>query len=174
MERSGLLETTEREIEMSRSGCSEDMDDQWQFIRWRGAVASAIRGKRGQAFLREMLSALDAMPEKKLIARELETEGGVCAIGSVGRARGLDMSEIDPEDYSTVAFKFGIAEPMAQEIVFMNDEATWWETDDAGKAVREGDSFKRITPEGRWRAMRAWVANQIKSGSSSTPGGDRV
>jgi hypothetical protein len=46
---------------MSRSGYSDDHSE-WDLIRWRGAVASAIRGKRGQAFLRELLVALDAMP----------------------------------------------------------------------------------------------------------------
>jgi hypothetical protein len=60
---------------MSRSGYCEDMDDQWAHIRWRGAVTSAIRGRRGQAFLREMLAALDAMPEKRLVAGALVFEG---------------------------------------------------------------------------------------------------
>lgn len=32
---------------MSRCGYSDDYD-QWALIRWRGAVESAIRGKRGQ------------------------------------------------------------------------------------------------------------------------------
>src|SRR5687768_15930996 len=104
---------------MSRSGYVDDMDDQWALIRWRGAVKSAMRGKRGQAFLREMLAAMDALPEKKLVAMELEADGHVCAIGSVGRARGVDMSAIDPEDYGKVAYTFGIVEPMAQEIVFI-------------------------------------------------------
>jgi hypothetical protein len=68
---------------MSRSGYSDDCD-QWDMIRWRGAVASSIRGARGQAFLKEMLAALDALPEPKLIAEELESDGAVCAIGAVG------------------------------------------------------------------------------------------
>ena len=46
---------------MSRSGYTDDMEDMWQHICWRGAVASAIRGRRGQAFLREMLAAMDAI-----------------------------------------------------------------------------------------------------------------
>lgn len=148
---------------MSRSGYSDDCDDNWAMIRWRGYVASAIRGKRGQAFLREMLEALDAMPEKKLIANDLEVaDGSVCAIGAVGKARGVDMSALDPEDYERVASAFGINEKLAQEIVYINDESAWWETDETGKAIREGDSFKRITPEGRWRRVRAWVSSQIK------------
>jgi hypothetical protein len=149
---------------MSRSGYIDDIDDQWSHIRWRGAVASAMRGKRGQAFLREMLAAMDAMPEKKLIANDLETaDGAVCAIGSVGKARGVDMREIDPENYSLVAGVFGIAEPMAQEIVFMNDEAFIFETDAKG-FIKKDENGKdiRLTPEGRFQKMRAWIASQIR------------
>lgn len=83
---------------MSRSGYSEDLDDQWQFIRWRGAVKSAIKGRRGQDFLKEMLAALDALPEKVLIANDLQDttySGQVCAIGAVGKARGVDMERLE-------------------------------------------------------------------------------
>lgn len=65
---------------MSRSGYSDECDD-WQLIMWRGAVASSMRGRRGQAFLKETLAALDALPEKKLIDYDLEREGAVCALG---------------------------------------------------------------------------------------------
>jgi hypothetical protein len=73
---------------MNRSGYDEDSClDQWSHIRWRGQVASAIRGKRGQTFLHELADALDAMPEKRLIAHELQEGANVCAIGSVGVQR---------------------------------------------------------------------------------------
>lgn len=56
---------------MSRSGYTDDgWDDesaQWAAIRYAGALKSAVRGKKGQAFLRELLAALDAMPVKRLI-----------------------------------------------------------------------------------------------------------
>ncbi len=132
---------------MSRSGYSDgDGDyDQWALIRWGGAVASALRGKRGQAFLTEMLAALDALPEPKLVSMELEAEGQVCAIGSVGLARGIDMSKIDPEDYSRVAAVFGINEKLAQEIVWMNDDSGPW----------------KETDEQRFARMRRWVESQI-------------
>lgn len=52
---------------MSRSGYTDDDDDPLATGRWRAQVRSAIRGKRGQAFLRELIAALDAMPEKALI-----------------------------------------------------------------------------------------------------------
>lgn len=135
---------------MSRSGYSDDCDN-WQMIKWRGAVASAIRGARGQAFLREMLCALDALPQKRLIAGELEHRGEtceVCAIGAVGRARGTDMSRLDPEDRETVAATFGIAYALAAEIAYNND-------DGVGYWVEE-------TPEARFARMRTWVWSMIE------------
>ena len=63
---------------MSRSGYVDEIEN-WALIRWRGQVASAIRGRRGQRLLRDLLVALDAMPEKELIVHELETaSGGMC------------------------------------------------------------------------------------------------
>ncbi|HEY3475421.1 MAG TPA: hypothetical protein VGK56_12480 [Anaerolineales bacterium] len=130
---------------MSRAGYYDYDSDQWSLIRWRGAVASAIRGKRGQAFLREMLAAMDAMPEKKLVARELEMDGQVCAIGSVGMARGIDMDQIDPEDCCKVAETFGLSEALVREIVYENDEGCWGEE----------------LPEKRFQRMRAWIVSNI-------------
>ena len=83
---------------MSRSGYSYDIDHK-DLAMWRGQVASAIRGKRGQLFLRDMLAALDAMSEKRLITNELIRDGEVCALGSVAVTRGLDVSDVDPYDF---------------------------------------------------------------------------
>lgn len=132
---------------MSRSGYNEDIDN-WQLIRWRGMVASATRGKRGQKFYRDLLDALDALPEKQLIAEELEKDGQVCAIGSLGLIRGIDMSELDPEEPETVAAAFDIATCLAQEVVYENDEGA-----------------DRETPEQRFVRMRTWVEKQIARGT---------
>jgi hypothetical protein len=129
---------------MSRSGYSDDLDT-LDMGRWRGRVASAMRGKRGQQFLRDLLAALDAMPEKCLIAHELVADGEVCAIGSLGVKRGIDMSKLDPEEPDDVAAAFGIATPMAKEIVYMNDEEGRWDE----------------SPQDRWKRMRDWVSRQI-------------
>lgn len=116
---------------------------------WRGAVASAITGRRGQAFLIEMRDALDAMPEKRLVAEELTVGGDVCAMGAVARKRAVDMAEMDPENYDGVAKKLGIASALAREIAYMNDEGgAYWES---GKE----------TPERRWERMRKWVDEKI-------------
>jgi len=129
---------------MSRSGYF-DGDDEWAIICWRGAVASATRGARGQKLLGDMLVALDSLPDKKLIAARLEVDGSVCALGAVGKMRGLDMSELDPYDSETMASTFGIAPALAREIVYENDEAVLEEP-----------------PEHRFERMRRWASSQIK------------
>lgn len=135
---------------MSRSGytdCYGD-DDPLALGRWRAQVASTIRGKRGQAFLKELLQALDEMPEKKLITDDLiDSNGCVCTLGALGLKRGLPLADMDPEDPESVAFKFKITHQMVAEIEYMNDEG-WYE---------------RETPEQRWVRMRAWVERQIRS-----------
>lgn len=139
---------------MGRSGYSDDYDmENWSLIRWRGQVASAIRGKRGQAFLRELIDALDAMPEKRLIADELQAGNQVCAIGSVGVRRGIDMTKLDPEDYDGLAGTFGIAHQLVQEIEWMNDEGPPW----------------NATPEIRWQYMRKWAEKQLLPTSKGVP-----
>ena len=66
-------------------------------------------------------------------------------LGAVGKARGLDMTSIDPEDIDTVAPAFGIADAMAREIVYWNDDG----------------GYRGETPAGRWQRMRQWVADKI-------------
>lgn len=130
---------------MSRSGYSDDYDDISGLNPWRGAVYRAKVGKRGQAFLREMAAALDAMPVKELIADELVDDNKrVCAIGAVALARGTDVSRLDIHDGDEVAKRFGIARALACEIEYMNDE-----------------HFAPETPADRWKRMRAWVDEQL-------------
>ena len=132
---------------MSRSGyVDDDCDDNLALGRWRAQVKSAIRGKRGQVFLNELASAMDAMSERILIAQELINEDGdCCTIGVVCKARGLDVSKIDYECPADVGSAVNIARPMAAEIEYENDEGCW--------GVE--------TPAERWTRMRAWVARNI-------------
>jgi hypothetical protein len=133
---------------MSRSGYSDDLD-QWQLIRWRGAVKSALRGRRGQAFLRELLAALDAIPDKALVANELKDEhGGVCALGAVCAKRGIDTAGVDPDERDRVAKLLGIPEALVAEIVYHNDEYIWPKND--GK-----DDYRRFD------IVRKWVVEHI-------------
>jgi hypothetical protein len=144
---------------MSRSGYSDDCDDILAFGRWRAQVVSATRGKRGQAFLKDLLAALDAMPVKSLVSHEFEADGEVCALGCIARQRGIDMSQFDPEDYEVgddIAKSLGIAHQLAKEIMFENDEFYLW---DPAKGRIRNDPTEG---EKRWAYMRKWVADQIQ------------
>lgn len=128
---------------MSRSQYGYELD-QWDLIRWRGAVKSAIRGARGQLFLRDALTALDAMPDKRLIANALKDEDGeYCLMGAVAAHRGVEVSHLDPEEPEDVAAAMGIAPAMAQEIAEEND-------------------YRHYTPEKRYEEMRAWVVANLR------------
>lgn len=135
---------------MSRSGYVEDGDsDDLSYLLWPSIVRRSIEGKRGQAFLREMLTALDTLPEKRLIAEELQdSAGAVCAIGTVGAKRGVDMSKLDPEDPDAIAKVFKISPTLVREIEFTNDDDFRWR--------REVE-----TPEQRWERVRKWVLEQL-------------
>ena len=130
---------------MSRSGYTEDDGDSYYPVWfWRQAVRRAIDGKRGQVFLREMIEALDAMPEKRLIAGELEYNGNVCALGAVCRKRGLDLRYSGSLGNANLASFFNIACALVREIEYMNDE---W--------------LGGVTPEQRWQKMRAWAVENL-------------
>jgi len=163
---------------MSRSGYTDDCEDQWGLIRWRGAVNSAIKGRRGQAFLCEALGALDAMPVKELIGESLVTaDGEFCTLGVVGAARGMDIAAIDPDDRVAVAKSFGISEALAAEIMYENDEcavSNWLYLDieicgpmrsgypDRGSHKRSVMVANPRVAEERWIGMRRWITSQIK------------
>ena len=147
---------------MSRSGYSEDLDN-WSLIKWRGQVASAIRGKRGQAFLKEALAALDAMPVKELVSGELEADGQFCTLGVVGRARGFDLSKIDTYDHETLGAKFDIATCLSQEIMYINDDSInefEWIYNEFGPHTRQR---VRNASARRWQAVRDWLVANIKT-----------
>lgn len=159
---------------MSRSGYCDDYgdDDPLALGRYRAQVASAIRGKRGQALLRELLAGLDAMPEKQLVAGELEADGQYCALGVVGQARGLNLAAIDTYDVESLGPTFNIAEQLAREIMYVNDEHVsgyrYVEYEVCGP-MRPWECHRRSErlPDERagwlrWQTVRDWVVKNIK------------
>lgn len=134
---------------MSRSGYTDCEEDWLALGRWRGMVASATRGKRGQAFFREMLEALDALPEKFLQAGVIVKDGECCAMGAVAIKRGMNVTWLEEEDSEAVGDAFGIAPCLAAEIAFMNDECY----------AHVEDGFERF------KRMRAWIVSQVKEGA---------
>lgn len=139
---------------MSRSGYTDDCEN---LALWRGAVDRAIKGRRGQKALRELATALDAMPIKALAAESLVNQSGeFCTLGVLGNSRGLPIEAIDPEDSGAAAQAFDIAQAMVREIVYLNDEA-----DEYPRFIDGHWCRKPETPQERWARMRAWVDEQI-------------
>jgi hypothetical protein len=131
---------------MSRSGYSNDLDS-LALGRWRAQVKHATEGKRGQRFFRDLVAALDAMPEKKLAAAHIEMmDGSVCALGALGKLRGVELSTLDTYDHEQLGEAFNIASQLAAETMHQNDDE--W-------------SIRRATDEDRWRHVRDWAGRQI-------------
>lgn len=139
---------------MSRHGYSEDYDERFPnaLELYRHNVESAISGRRGQAFLRALRDALDAMPVKELGRGGLvdDMDGRACALGVVALRRGVDaetLMNVDESDHNAYAARLlGIAECMAAEIAFENDEGAGY-----------GES-----PAARWQRMRSLVAENLR------------
>ena len=159
---------------MSRSGYTDDFDNDGKGWLWRRAVANAMAGKRGQAMLRELVAALDALPEKVLDSEELvSVEGTYCAMGALGRARGMDMANIDPDNRGSLAKAFGIAPAMAAEVMFMNDECVEgdlisYDFEVCGpmrvfeKHMQLRWKLDSVIGRQRWAKMRAWAVANVK------------
>ncbi len=129
---------------MSRSGYSDDLEP-LAMGRWRNTIAIATNGRRGQRFFRELVQALDAMPEKRLVKGDLQDANGeVCALGALGRAKGKPIEAIDTYDHEALGETFDIAHQLAQEVMYENDEVRW-----------------RATPEERWQHVRKWAEQQV-------------
>ncbi len=152
---------------MGRSGYSEwdDYDEasQWAMIRQSGARKAALRGKRGQAFLRRLAAALDAMPVKALIAipeypegenadaagRLGSPAGAVCVLGSLAAACGMKPHEIDATKHNDLAKMFDVAPTIVRDLEWENDQTYATGPDGATEDER------------RWKCLRHWVDENI-------------
>ena len=150
---------------MSRIEYNES-DDILSYGRWEGRVKMALKGKPGQAMLRELEAALEAMPEQRLIyARLCDANGGVCALGALITHRYIagGLSEFDARrklhrlsygsetDYEVAAFavrQIGITNTLAWLIQEANDE------------------LAPSDPEARHAFVLRWVRSKIKEPAS--------
>jgi hypothetical protein len=147
---------------MSRINYCDDEDFQNQAFLWEANQERSIKGRKGQAALRELEAALLALPEKQLIADELENaEGQVCAVGALARFKGKENPMVgdsfgSEEDNLTInedkiervtvdfAQELGVPRMVAIAIVHEND-----------------DEWKPVTPEQRYRRVLGWTQRQL-------------
>ncbi|MEY8688467.1 MAG: hypothetical protein AB9M53_01125 [Leptothrix sp. (in: b-proteobacteria)] len=159
---------------MSRHGYTDDCEDVLAAGRWEGALRSAIRGARGQAMLRELAAALDAMPVRELYAGVFASpDGEFCALGVLGTARGIDVSHLNPDredeylegptEPEHVAAVFGISPALAREVMYRNDEIVdehkWVRVEICGpmRGYNAPRKLGREWPEFHMRSVRATI-----------------
>lgn len=143
---------------MSRSNYSDDCEN---LELWRGNVERTIKGKRGQALLKELEAALLALPERALCANDVANpeDGTVCALGAVALKRKLEKGAVLPEALKRIAEEFPegceaeeladafkISSMLAREITYINDE----------------DGRYDEKPQDRYERVLKWVKSQIK------------
>ena len=146
---------------MSRIIEAEDCEP-WMAGQQAGALRSAVRGRRGQAFLRELVAALGALPAQELAAGALEDPetGCCCAFGAVARARAWGREEIglDPTDDDIwrpecrLAEAFDISETLAWQVIAENEAFS--------------ECNDRTWRRRRWRHVRDWAVSEIEPAES--------
>lgn len=154
-----------------RINCSEDEDRPGQFALWEANCRRSLKGKPGQAALRDFEAALLALPEKRLIRDLLvDDDGGVCAIGCYARHKGVDLSRFDPEDESDeVGIAAGMPRLVAWQVVALNDLYLnkVWEVADGPLGRHEAHyrhglaHIRDMTPEERYERVLAWVRQAL-------------
>lgn len=178
---------------MSRTSWTDD-DDYEPGTRnlFLANLKRSMRGKAGQAALRELEAVLMAMPEKELYSGLFaETTGAVCALGAVAVARkeasGLSRAaalaacaDVDPYDSEDAGEALGFPRLVAEAIVWENDEAntTVWEVAYGPACPRRGSyeykggiaHVREMTPHERYEAMLAWVRARINRTEPRTGG----
>jgi hypothetical protein len=149
-------------------------EEKWtgQFALFDANCRRSIRGKAGQQALRELETALLALPEKRLIKDALEDEsGGVCAIACYGKYKGVDLSKFE-NDYASdeVGIAAGMPRLVAWKVVALNDIEldTVWELAhgplDRYDATYQGGIplIRDMTSEERYEKVLAWVQQQLR------------
>ena len=141
---------------MSRYCDSDDYDyEPWMEGQAAGAMQRAIRGRRGQRLLRDLIDGLDALPVPELAAGALEDPetGCVCAFGAVRLQRGADAVPLsfdptDPDiDWRYLAKPFDISETLANAVVSQNEY----------DSKSNGEQSRRR----RWQSVRAWAVRNL-------------
>ncbi len=143
----------------SRFGDFDDYRDHPELDqgRWEHNVVQTLKGKRGQAALAELETALRAMPERRLIRGEVchldrydpgfgwsFTVPSYCLVGLYAALKGARPEHLallgGEQDTAEAGANAGITYTMAWEMGYQNDEM-WWDE----------------TPEARWERALAWV-----------------
>lgn len=157
---------------MSRISYSDDPDYPGQFELWQANCRRSLKGKAGQAALRELETALLALPEKRLIAEQLfDDEGEVCAIGALAKHKGQltdDLRAWGEREMEEVGVHLGMPRLVAWKVVELNDfHLTGSDLVTCAGPYRwpaeKPKVWVPITAESRYQQILAWVQRQLKT-----------
>lgn len=144
---------------MSRVEYNDFYDGAYTYEMQCRTLMNATSGRRGQAAVRLLVDALDALPVHRLIADYVQRGGEVCAVGALvvqarvnaGLERTVALASLPAGDnvldweVAALATEYvNIAHTLAWRMVEINDEDT------AG-----------MTPEERWQYVRDWAVSQL-------------
>ena len=168
-----------------RIGYSEDEDYPGQFGLWQGNCQRSLKGKAGQAALRELEAALLALPDKRLIAHKLiDRDGDVCSIGALAKYKGRDLvaetrgqladvgidhfdDEIDGDgEMEEIGMELGMPRLVAWKVVELNDIQLGGSdlvTCDGPYRwpAEKPKTWVAMTPEVRYERVLEWVRRQL-------------
>lgn len=176
---------------MSRVHFNEDCDSPEAILdagRWENNLRRQIKGKRGQAFLRELLAALEALPSKRLIANAVARDREVCTLGALALKRRTDAGEprVDVLDDLAKLVVDDDDERAFDDDADVEDMADWaravlgcpsmlasvipYEQDDYDVTEWDGGKYsgrRQPTPEERYEFMIRWVRARIVDGGAA-------
>lgn len=153
-------------------------EERRQYGIWKSNLARQIYSQRGQTFLRELLAALEALPQKVLIAGAIAKRGAVCPFGALAVSRSTadgqdrelvlaDLSKIvvDPDlpgwegqDMDEWAQTVLDAPNMlAWQIPFENDSHLEQNLDEEGHCI----GLRAPSDEERYAHVIKWIRNRI-------------
>ncbi len=154
---------------MARINYCDDEDFPGQFDLWNGNIERSCAGYFGQWALKELETALLALPKPRLVRKALADDGDVCAVGCLVLAlrekRGHDRAAVladlqtsDPDDDDAaerMAVPLGVPRLVVWKLVALNDiecESRW-------DPVRQRS--EDMTPEERFDHVLAWVRSHL-------------
>lgn len=145
---------------------SEDEDFNNAAILWEANQERSLKGRKGQAALRRLETALLALPEPKLIADAIEdADGLVCGLGALAKYEGyqgsLELPEVSFDAWGntssevedamlTLADSLNVPKLVAVAIIYNND-----------------DSWRTQTPEARYTKLLAWTRSWLSEDCST-------
>lgn len=147
---------------MSRMDVYDDYDCESNvYFLWPSVTDRALNGKRGQEALKELESALLALPQPRLLEGKFCDGTEVCALGALALKRQVQSGVALPEALSEIHRRFEYWDEECDPARFAA-EALKLTYSVAFQVMSKNESLG-TTPEERYQKVLEWVRSWIKS-----------